>query len=141
MLNTTKFGAVSELGAALTATSQQITLPAGQGLRFSPLASGDYFYLTLKNAGQREVVKVTNVQNDVLTVIRGVDNTTAQAFPKGSCVAFEWNPLQLCEYSTQCTNATLPTGVAAGTYCFNCNTCITVNGEGRIISIDGEVEC
>ena len=141
MLNVTKYGASSALAVPLTATATELVLPAGQANRFKTLPAGDWFYLTLKNAGQREVVKVTSIVNDTLTVVRGVDNTSPIAFPKGSCVAFEWNPLQLCEYTNQCVNAETPTGVEAGTYCFNCNTCITVNGQGRITSIDGEVSC
>jgi hypothetical protein len=143
MLNTTKWGAQGALGAGATALATTLRLETGQGTRFGPLPAGDHFYLTLKSGGVTERVRVTAVAGDTLTVIRGVDNTSAVAFPTGACVSFEWNPAQLCEFATSCAvTAALPnTGVTPGTYCTNCTTCFEVGADGRIKNVNGATTC
>jgi hypothetical protein len=64
-------------------------------------ASGNYFYLTLIDAAsvngavnppnQREVVKVTDITGNTLTVTRGQDGTTAQAFMLGAYAELRFN--------------------------------------------------
>ena len=76
--------AFGTLSAGITDTATSITLASGQGARFPTLASGDYFYATLIDTSNNlEVVKVTARATDVLTVTRGQEGTTAQAFAIG----------------------------------------------------------
>ena len=51
---------------------------------FSRLITGsDHFYVTFDDTTDREIVKVTARSGNTLTVVRGQDNTTAQAFNSG----------------------------------------------------------
>ena len=72
---TTTVGAVSSIDTSVTVTS-------GTGALFPILGTGDYFYATLAApSGIREIVKVTARTDDVMTIVRGQEGTTAQAFP------------------------------------------------------------
>jgi len=76
--------AFGTLSAGITASGTSITLSSGQGARFPTLASGEYFYATLIDTSNNlEVVKCTARSSDVLTVTRGQESTTAQAFAIG----------------------------------------------------------
>ena len=140
-LDTTHFGQNSTLAADILPSDTVINLPYGDGAKYQPLAAGKYFYLTIRSGTRREVVKVTSIVGDTLYVTRGQDGTTPQAFPVDACVNFEWNPKQLCEFTQRCTGQ-IPTPIIdPGTYCFDCNTCITINGYGQITAINGEIKC
>jgi len=69
------------LAADITDTATSILLSAGQGSRFPNIIAGDWMYLTLfdKN-NDSEIVKVTHVAGDTLTVVRAQDGTVAQAW-------------------------------------------------------------
>jgi len=67
----------------------QTVFSVGSSLGFPVLAAGDYFYATLLNAGYTsgdpiEVIRVTNVSGNKLTVERGVDGTAASSWSAGS---------------------------------------------------------
>jgi hypothetical protein len=89
----------STLSADITSAAASITLAATTGL--PTLSGGQYLYITLQSAGtpsKVEVVKVTGISGQVLTVVRGQDVTTAQAFVTGdyaklSAVAGNFNDL------------------------------------------------
>lgn len=74
-------------GTVTTNTFQVSTTPLGTAINTSSNQSGtvtgssDWTYSTLQNAGGNiEVVKVTAISGDVLTVVRGWDNTSVQAW-------------------------------------------------------------
>ena len=141
MLNIAKFGAKATLVNSLNPLEQQITIPSSLATSFALPTAGTYMYATLKYNNTREVVRINSTVNNVLNVTRAIDNTTAQYFPSGTCIEVDWSPIQLCEYVKQCTGAATPTGVTAGVYCLSCTTCLTINAEGRITAVDGEVKC
>lgn len=140
MINVSNWSARSNLAIGVDNKTTVLKLKFSTGVRFR-VPDGDHFYLTIRSNGLFEHVKVLAVHGDELTVIRGQDNTTAQHWSHDSCVAVEWNPSQLCEYVQQCVNGTAPTSVAAGVYCLDCATCITVGQDGRITDIDGGKPC
>ena len=77
------------LHEAITETTDVLWLEAGHGAQFGSLAPGEYFYLTfplLENGREVdwEVMKVTAIDNDFLTVERGQDGTVARSWPIGS---------------------------------------------------------
>lgn len=140
MLNVKAWGVVSELQSSITATDTKIKLPSGDGLKFK-VPSTDHFYITVKNGGVREFMKVTSVVGDTLMVERAKDGTSAVSFAKGSCVKVEWNPAQLCEYVQNCTNKETTTSIEPQTICFSCETCIEIDEGGHVISVNGSTKC
>jgi hypothetical protein len=74
--------ASSLLATTISAVDTTIELDTGFGTRFpQPSVGTTWFYATLEDdQGNFEVVRVTDRSGDLLTVVRGQDNTTAQAF-------------------------------------------------------------
>lgn len=76
--------AFGQLASSISDTDTTITLGTGEGARFPSLTGTQYFYATLADTSNLlEIVKVTARSGDVLTVIRGQDNTTAKAYDAG----------------------------------------------------------
>lgn len=81
--NNAKSTTLVSVGSSDTVFSVQ----AGQGSRFPAItASNQYFLVTLESAGVIEVCRVTAISGDLLTVVRGQENTSAVAFPLGTQV-------------------------------------------------------
>lgn len=84
--------AVSTLAGSLTNVATSLTVVTGEGTRFPAPAAGEYFVATLEEVDGggavvgRERVRCTARTTDTLTVERGVEGTTARAFPAGSRV-------------------------------------------------------
>lgn len=72
--------AAATLADGINDTATSITLATGQGGLFPSLDSGDYFYLTVGS----EIVKATARSGDVLTVVRGQEDTTAVVHSSGT---------------------------------------------------------
>ena len=69
------------LQTTITDSDLTIELETGFGARFPSPSGGTFFYATLEDdQGNFEVVRCTARSNDLLTVVRGQDNTTAKAF-------------------------------------------------------------
>jgi len=74
------------LAAGISDSDTVIALQSGHGARFGTIVagSGNYMYATLLNASnQLEVVKITDISTDSLTVSRGEDGTTPLAYSSG----------------------------------------------------------
>lgn len=77
------------LASSLTATATSIFLASGGGDQFPSPGTGEMFALFLTSASsssQVEVCYCTARSSDTLTVTRGMDGTTAQAFSAGDYV-------------------------------------------------------
>jgi len=73
--------AYAVLATSITSSDTAVTLLSGQGARFPSLSVGDYFYATLVDPYNNfEIIKVTARTDDVLTVERAKEGTTARAF-------------------------------------------------------------
>lgn len=84
--------AYSQIAVGISSGDVTIAVTGGHGARFPVLGVGDYFYATIENASsQREIVRVTARATDSLTVVRGQDNTTAQAWLAGDSIALRFN--------------------------------------------------
>lgn len=69
------------LAASIDDTDLSIQVDAGFGLLFPSPSGGQYFLATLEdNAGNIEVVQCTSRTNDILTVVRAQEGTTAKSF-------------------------------------------------------------
>lgn len=76
--------ASTTLASAINTTATSITVTDASS--FPTLGAGDYTYVTLDAdtiPASREVVKVTAIGGNVLTVVRGQDGTSATAFDAG----------------------------------------------------------
>jgi hypothetical protein len=75
--------AATNLSAAISASATSITV--ADASEFPTLSGSDYTYVTLSNLLETvvEVVKVTAISGNTVTVVRGQDNTTASAFASG----------------------------------------------------------
>jgi hypothetical protein len=90
-----KNNAFSTLAATITSSDTTINVTVGTGTRFPSIAggSGDFFFATLLDTSNNiEVVKVTAIATDVLTVVRGQDGTTAREYASTSRI--ELRPTQ-----------------------------------------------
>ena len=66
--------AAGTLSAAVASTDTLIYLGSGQGALFPTITGSDYFYITvtmLASPHNMEIMQVTNVSTDTLTVVRG----------------------------------------------------------------------
>ncbi len=89
------------LSAAINATQTTISVADASGL--PTLSSGDYVYLTIDtdtDSPTREVVKVTAVSSNDLTVVRGQDDTTASSFSSGTKVELRVTAASLSDISS-----------------------------------------
>lgn len=88
--------AVTTLASGISAGATTLTVAAGTGLLFPVTSASVYFYVTLANvAGAVEIVKCTTRSTDTLTVVRGQDNTSAQAWNAGDKVELRVIALEL----------------------------------------------
>lgn len=75
------------LVSAVSSSDVQLELTSGGGAAFPVLSAGETFFATLVSSDNTfEIVNVTARAADVLTVVRGAEGTTAQAFNPGSLV-------------------------------------------------------
>ena len=87
---------------AITSISTTINVAAGEGARFPVLGVNDYFYATLEDASSNiEIVKVTALIADMMTVIRGQQNTTAMSFATASAFELRVTTGMLTDYIDQ----------------------------------------
>lgn len=76
--------ATSIMAATINAVETVLQLGVGDGVLFPSPSGSQVFYAVLQdNAGNVEIVECTSRAGDLLTVVRGQDNTAAQAFTLG----------------------------------------------------------
>jgi hypothetical protein len=87
-LNLFTNNASTTLASNVLIGATSLTVAAGTGSLFPALAGSQYFYCTLTNAAATivEIVKVTARSSDTFTIVRGQDNTSAQAWTAGDKV-------------------------------------------------------
>lgn len=113
--------AYSNLLIGISASALAMILIPGGILAFlSSWATGKYVYLTLLDAeANREVVKVTAVSGDTLTIERGQGGTIARAWPKGTLVTNRVTATSLTEFAQKGVHRTVtynPNGILTASY-------------------------
>lgn len=77
----------SSLAGAINASANTVTVQSGDGAKFPTLAAGDTFPATLiklvSGVEVREIVTVTAITGDIMTITRGQEGTTATTFSAG----------------------------------------------------------
>ena len=77
--------AFATVPSAVSSTQTTLTVATGKGALFPILGTGDYFYATLMDVNSNfEIVKVTARTDDVMTMVRAQEGTTAIPFPANS---------------------------------------------------------
>ena len=100
-----KNNATTTLSAAVTTTATSITV--ADGSVFPTLSGSNYTYATLEdNSSNREIVKVTAISTNTLTVVRAQDNTTARAFSSGDKCELRINAALLNDIAEQADTGT-----------------------------------
>ena len=77
--------AETTLAAAISSTSAT-SISVSSSSSFPSLAAGEYFYATVDDGTNHEIVKVTGISGTTWTVVRAADNTTARTIANGSTV-------------------------------------------------------
>lgn len=85
--------ASTTLAGAITAVATTANLASGTGVLFPSPGAGQYFVLTFTDAATgliNEIVWVTNVTGDVITITRAQEGTTAKPWNAGDFAANLW---------------------------------------------------
>lgn len=94
--------AATELASSIGTSDTSISVVDGS--LFPALGAGDYTYVTLDadtDTPLREIVKVTAVSGNTLTVVRAQDGTTAAAFDAGAKVELRLTAALLNDVATE----------------------------------------
>lgn len=87
---TTLNGAITDVATSITVTDGSV---------FPTLSGGDYFWLTITDNTNIEIVKVTARSTHVLTVERGQDGTSGTAFADGDKAQLRLTAVGLSEFA------------------------------------------
>jgi len=80
-----KNNAASFITTNIVGSDVGLAVTSGDGAKFPSLGAGDYFYATLTDvSGNYEVIKVTAVAGDSMTIVRGQEGTLPLTFTSGS---------------------------------------------------------
>lgn len=153
--------AQTTLAGAITSTALTANLSPGSGVLFPSPSSGQYFVMTFVDAATgltNEIVHVTNVTSDTITMVRGQEGTTAKAWSSGD-IAANFNTAgtqaafaQIADmqnskyiysadtgsggnYVLTISPTPVATNVAGTVYCFKANSAST--GSASTITING----
>jgi len=90
----------STLAAAITAEDTTLTLVAGGGERFPGKLINQWYYLTLQDGDDIEIVRVTahGTNSDEMTIERGQQDTKPRAFPAGSAAGIRATAADMSQY-------------------------------------------
>ena len=98
--------ASTTLASGINDSATSITVSSATG--FPSISGSQFFYVTLDDATNVEIVKVTGVSGTTFTVVRAQDDTSAAAFSTGAAVAMRITKLVLKD------NITTTLGALAG---------------------------
>ena len=76
----------SNLALAINASVTSLAVTPGTGSKFPALGANDWFWATLQEGDNLEIVKVTARSTDTLTVVRGQGGTTAASFTTAAVI-------------------------------------------------------
>ncbi len=76
-----KNNAKTTLASSLSSSATSVSV--ADGSVFPSLGSGEIFFCTLDDGTNNEIVKVTAVSSNTLTVVRAQESTTARSFSSG----------------------------------------------------------
>lgn len=92
-----KNNAGSKLAVGISDSDTSLSVLNGTGGLFPDTSLGGYFYATLIEGLNVEIIKVTSRSSDNFNIVRGQDGTTAQAFTTSAKIEQRWNKAQIEE--------------------------------------------
>ncbi len=101
--------AFSSIAASVGVSDTSFAVVMGEGSRFPLLSPGDYFYATLVSPrNQLEIVKVTEHNTDVFTIVRAQEGTTSRTFSAGDRVELRLTAQTIVDLVADAVAAALP---------------------------------
>ncbi len=88
--------AATTLAAAITSTSAT-TITVTSSSSFPSISGSEYFYATIDDGTNKEIVKVTGVSSETWTIVRAQDGTSARTFANGIDVELRNNAAMLSD--------------------------------------------
>ena len=85
--------ASTTLASGVNDSATSITVASATG--FPSISGSQFFYVTLDDGTNVEIVKVTGVSGTTFTIVRAQDDTSASAFSTGTTVAIRITKLVL----------------------------------------------
>ena len=102
--------AYSTLSAGINATQE--TFDVADGTKFPTLTGSDHMYLSIIGGAYVEIVKVTGVSTNTLTVVRGQDSTTGTIASSGERVELRVTTAMLTDLTGDGEHATKGLAIA-----------------------------
>ena len=100
-----KFANLASTTLSSAITNSATSIAVADASLFPTLGSGDYFYATIGEGAGSEIVKVTAISSNTLTVTRAQDGTTASAFSSGETIALRVVAAALDDIASQAQSA------------------------------------
>ena len=100
-----KFANLASTTLSSAITNSATSIAVADASLFPTLGSGDYFYATIGEGSGSEIVKVTAISSNTLTVTRAQDGTTASAFSSGETIALRVVAAALDDIASQAQSA------------------------------------
>lgn len=127
-----KFANLASTTLASSITSSATSISVSDASSFPTLGLGDYFYASIGEGSGSEIVKVTAVSSNTLTVTRAQDSTTAAAFSSGAVIALRVVAAVMEEITTAANGTTFTVfGRSANTNISLANAAFTVVGRSQ----------
>lgn len=104
---------------SISATDTTIQIATGSGSEFPNPGAGDHFYVTLigddGTGGEvLEVIRCTSRATDTLTVVRGLDDTTASAFNAGDKLELRVTKILMDDIQEDAADEAMAMAIALG---------------------------
>jgi hypothetical protein len=84
------YGFIAATTGAISPSAGLIPIDSAVASAFATQLGSGFTFASLSDGTNYEIVKITSVSSANLVVVRGQDDTTASAFPMGTCLRFIW---------------------------------------------------
>ena len=99
------------LATSITSSSTSISIASATGL--PTITGSDYYRLTISQSGRREIFTVTARTGTTLTVTRGAEGTTAQAFTTGASIELRATAASIDDKQDKLDSLSIPSTTVA----------------------------
>lgn len=129
--------AKSTLASGITDSALSLTVASGHGARFPSPTGGDYFFATLDDGANIEIVKCTARSTDTLTITRAQQGTSGTAFSTGTKVEIRVTKQSLSDLQLVVKEVDGSPSVSAVKTIRFPNSSVTDDGSGQVTIATG----